>query len=115
MQYTSSLQQRVPKTPITGGVLRILLLVGGTFQSLARYLHSAAADLVLYLDCPAELDSIPVQDGVLRLALASGQTVGTLVGDDSPAALRAYFARRQEAKQFELKTIDDWLAQARSL
>ncbi len=69
------------------GIARLMLIVGGTFAQIARYPRISNADLVLYLDVHKELRSISLAPSTLHLALARGETLGTLMkghySDDS--------------------------------
>lgn len=64
---------------ITRGVARIVMVVGGTFQSLAELAQTACADVVLWLDVASELDNAEPATGVLKLVLAPGQTLDDLI------------------------------------
>jgi hypothetical protein len=83
-----------PARPLTPGVARIALVVGGTHQGLVRHARSAAADLMLYVDVPNELSAARPGKGVLRQALVPGETLGSLVKHGcSPAVHRLHSTR----------------------
>jgi hypothetical protein len=76
------------------GVARLLLIVGGTFQKLARIVAAAGADLVLYLDVPNEVEATRPREGVISITLACGETLGTLASAGCPGDLKDFFANR---------------------
>ncbi|HTE91828.1 MAG TPA: hypothetical protein VK639_22990, partial [Terriglobales bacterium] len=95
MKTNHSPSQLSARSPLIKGVARILIIVGGTFQNLVRHLKAAAADLVLYVDVSSELSSARPRKDVRLLALAPGETLGTLLrGGGGTKALKDLYASR---------------------
>ena len=70
------------------------LVIGGSFQNLVRFTQAAGCDLVFYVDVPAEIDVVRPGRDVVRITLASGQTIGTLTADKCPEGLKKFLASR---------------------
>jgi hypothetical protein len=78
------------------GVGTVVVLVGGTFQSVTEYAETAAADIVIYADVQSEVAGVaPDTNGnVLTLRLATGETLGTLTKENCPEGLTRFLQDR---------------------
>lgn len=81
-------------TQNSSGIARIVVAVGGTFAQMVRFARSASADVLLYLDVLSEVDGVVSAPGVLRLPLAAGQTLATLVDGKASPAIAKFLASR---------------------
>jgi hypothetical protein len=79
---------------VVQGFARVVLIVGGTFQMLSRYVAAAGADALLYFDVPSELELIRPLEGVIKFPLAGGETVGTLAANGCPPRVKEFFRSR---------------------
>ena len=73
---------------------RVVVICGGTFLSLGRYLSSAGADIVACFDVPDELDAADLRKDVVTVRLAEGETLGTLVAEGCSPEFRTFYLRR---------------------
>lgn len=76
------------------GRVGVGLVIGGSFQTLARFTRAAGCDLVLYVDVPSEIDSARPGRDVVRITLASGETIGTLTAGNCSEPLKQFLAHR---------------------
>ncbi len=76
------------------GRVKVAVLIGGAFQDVARWPQITGCHLVVYVDVPAEMTITDPGKDVIRLTLAAGHTIGTLIKEGCPAALAEHLRHR---------------------
>ena len=93
-----------------GGVARLVILAGGAFACLARYAQILKADMAILLDVSEEVNRVAAAANVVRVALATSETLATLCqAVSSPAELLARISKLPGV------TLDRGLCQVRAV